>query len=173
MSDDTSAGNNIINDVHLLSFIFHLSSFIFHLSSFIFHLSSVICHLSSVICHLSSFTFIVEFASFHPSLGRLVPDIDCAHFPSNLRDDVMSGRRTWDKDYYKQKLPGGPRTRRSLVKMRRLRRSGLSDKEEFRSAAGGTPGLWGQIVLSSARSVTITADKEVGQVKVVSAQQMR
>ena len=93
---------------------------------------------------------------------------------TNLENDVMSGRRTWDKGYYEQKAARRAENEAEFGQDEiSAEDKPRSDKEEFRSATKGTSGPMGSNrAFLSARSVKITADKEVGQVKVISAQQL-
>jgi U4/U6.U5 tri-snRNP component SNU23 len=97
--------------------------------------------------------------------------------PNNLynwHDDVMSGRRTWNKDYYEQKAAWRAENEEEYGQEEATSEVGLrSDKEEFKGAVKGTAGPMGSNrAFLSARSAAITADKEVGKVKVVTAQQV-
>ena len=85
----------------------------------------------------------------------------------------MSGRRTWDKDHYEQKAAWRAENEEYGREEEGAEVGPRSDKEEFKGAVEGTSGPMGSNrAFLSARATKISADKEVGKVKVVTAQQM-
>ena len=85
----------------------------------------------------------------------------------------MSGRRTWDKDHYEQKAAWRAENEEYGREEEGEEVRPRSDKEEFKGAVEGTSGPMGSNrAFISARATKISADKEVGKVKVVTAQQM-